>query len=346
MGNPLSPILAEILMDNLEKTIHKHHLSKNCIYWYRYVDDILACFIGTDRQLHTFEKYINSIHPNIEFSIEIEQDKSINFLDITITRLQNKHEFSIFRKPSHTDTTIHSSSIHPYQQKVAAYNSMIHRLLHIPLSETNFARELNIIKQVAYNNGYNPDLIDSILQKKKYKIAIQQAYPHYKEIDRKFTNLTYIGKTSDKLGSFLSDLKVNISFKTDNNLGKYIKNYKSKTSNLNKSGVYKLNCADCDKMYIGRTYRKFQTRINEHRKCYENKKRESNYSNHCLEENHAFNSHFEILHTCERGLRLNFLETMEINKQRYTGRLLNSQLDINSSPLLNLFPVRGPYQQA
>lgn len=51
MGNPLSPLLAEIFMDKLENIIHQNNLSKNFVYWYRYVDDIVACFVGTDRQL-------------------------------------------------------------------------------------------------------------------------------------------------------------------------------------------------------------------------------------------------------------------------------------------------------
>lgn len=40
MGNPLSPLLAELFMDNLESKIHNHKLSKNFLFWFRYVDDI------------------------------------------------------------------------------------------------------------------------------------------------------------------------------------------------------------------------------------------------------------------------------------------------------------------
>ena len=73
-------------MDNLENKIFKNTLSKKFLYWYRYVDDILACFIGTDRQLQTFLNFINNLHSNIEFTLETEQNNSINFLDLTITK--------------------------------------------------------------------------------------------------------------------------------------------------------------------------------------------------------------------------------------------------------------------
>ncbi|KAK9886134.1 hypothetical protein WA026_014921 [Henosepilachna vigintioctopunctata] len=117
MGNPLSPLCAEIFMDNLEHTIHDHPLSQRFLYWFRYVDDIICCFTGSKRQLHSFQNLINSIHPKIKFTLEEELDNSINFIDITIKKLDDKHSFSVYHKPSQTDTVIHNSSVHPIQQK-------------------------------------------------------------------------------------------------------------------------------------------------------------------------------------------------------------------------------------
>ena len=86
MGNPLSPILAEISMDFIEQKIHENKLCTNCIYWYRYVDDIIVFYTGTNRQLNNFLQYISSIYPNINFTLKYE-DNSINFLDLTITKI-------------------------------------------------------------------------------------------------------------------------------------------------------------------------------------------------------------------------------------------------------------------
>ncbi|KAK9890817.1 hypothetical protein WA026_012160 [Henosepilachna vigintioctopunctata] len=125
VGNLLSPLLAEILMDELENSIQINPNFKHFVFWYRYVDDIITCFTGTDRSLKNFENFINAVHPNIKFTTEIESDKSIDFLELTITRLNNKFDFSIFHKPSHTDTIIHNSSCHPYPHQMAAFQSMI-----------------------------------------------------------------------------------------------------------------------------------------------------------------------------------------------------------------------------
>lgn len=110
------------------------------------MDDIIVCFNGTTREL---ERFINSLHPNIKFTSEIEEHNSINFLDVTITRNNNKLNFSIFHIPTHT-ITIYNTSFHPFQHNLAADNSMVHRLLSIPMSDESFNKELIIIKQIAY----------------------------------------------------------------------------------------------------------------------------------------------------------------------------------------------------
>ena len=74
---------------------------------------------------------------------------------------------------------------------------------------------------------------------------------------------------------------------------------------------------------LGQTGRSFQKRLKDHLGSFRNENGKSNYANHLLEENHRFNDNFEILHTADKGSRLNAV-------------LLNNQLDINNSPLLNL----------
>lgn len=47
----------------------------------------------------------------------IEQNNSINSLDITSSKQLDKGEFSIFNNPPCTDITIHSTFLQPYQHK-------------------------------------------------------------------------------------------------------------------------------------------------------------------------------------------------------------------------------------
>ena len=70
----------------------------------------------------------------------------MNSLGLSVKNQTGSHLLLIYYKPSHTDTIIPKCSNYPHSHKLAAFYSMIHRLTF---------EELNIIKQIAYNNGYS-----------------------------------------------------------------------------------------------------------------------------------------------------------------------------------------------
>lgn len=113
---------------------------------------------------------------------------------------------------------------------------------------------------------------------------------------------------------------------------------------MKRSGVYRLNCSNCNSVYTGQTGRNFETRIKEHVRSFRAKSTESNYANHLLESNHSFNSAIYILHTQQKSEKPILLETLEINRHAKdpTYNLVNDQLDLSSSPLLNIFSKTPP----
>ena len=68
-------------------------------YYARYVDDILIIYDSAKINTQDIDTYINSIDSNIKLNLTHEEQRSINFLDLTITRNQNKLEIDIYRKP-------------------------------------------------------------------------------------------------------------------------------------------------------------------------------------------------------------------------------------------------------
>ena len=78
-----------------------------------HVDDILILYRGNKRQCEQLLMHINKIHKNITFTAEYEHNNTINFLDLSITKLEHRHKFSIYRKPTTSDTLIHNTSNHP-----------------------------------------------------------------------------------------------------------------------------------------------------------------------------------------------------------------------------------------
>ena len=105
----------------------------------------------------------------IQFMVEIESNNEINFLDLTLIKQNNKFRYKIFRKPTAADGVIHADSFHPISQKMAAFNSLIHRLHIVPLDPFDYAEEVNVIKHIAVANGYHSSLIERLIHKHKYK---------------------------------------------------------------------------------------------------------------------------------------------------------------------------------
>lgn len=344
MGSPLSPLLAEIFMaafeDHLFKSKNQFQFCKKIIYWYRYVDDVICLFDGSERQLQLFFNYLNSINKAIQFTMDISQQNIISYLDLNIKIVNGKHNFSIFRKPTFTDNVIHANSQHPVNHKLAAFHSMLHRLINIPMSSEDYFKELNCIKEIGINNGYDDMLIDKLLNKKFKNIAKKHIFPSEYNKPTKWRKVGYVGQISYKLGKLVEKKKsCKPAFYVDNNLGKLLINSKDKIPKMSKCGVYQLSCKICNATYIGQTGRNFKTRLSEHDRSWRLGHEDSSFANHLKTHNvsefHS-NINFDVLHIANKSKKLNLLENLEINRlvKNKNVLVLNEQLELSNSPLL------------
>ena len=175
-----------------------------------------------------------------QFTLETEINIKLNFLDLTITRLDEKFQYQIYRKPTTTDLTINAESHHPFSQKMAAYHSLIHRLLSIPLEDKDFLEELNTIKYIAKANGYKRSIVDNLVKKhrkKKNNIELQE---------NNRNKIRYIaseyGNTLPKiLNKVFGGINIKMAHRTNNNINKILLPKHSKSIE-DRSGVYKIIC--------------------------------------------------------------------------------------------------------
>uniref|UniRef100_A0A8D8QQH8 Reverse transcriptase domain-containing protein n=1 Tax=Cacopsylla melanoneura TaxID=428564 RepID=A0A8D8QQH8_9HEMI len=333
MGSPLSSLCAEIFMYHLEKKIleEENEFKDKVIYWVRYVDDILCLFSDTEEEIQRFSQYLNSLHRNIQFTTEyINEGRSINFLDLTISLRNGKHEFEIFHKPTSTDVTIPWDSSHCIIHKRAAFTYYFDRLLRTPMTEENYKKEYNRILRIGLNNGYSLHWIKKILESRRKIQMCAIICPSHQQSQKKKT-------TSNKLKRLIETDTRKVALYPNRVLGRTLYNRKDTLPNDKKSGVYKLICNDCNGYYVGQTARSFEKRIKEHVSAHTNKAmNKSNFAQHLLEENHSFNptTGVKYLHFCEGGRTLNVLESIEIRRNNPDGKILNFQLDVLDSPLI------------
>jgi hypothetical protein len=87
MGSPISGMIAEIYLQQIEELHIRHWIeSKEIIYYERYVDDIIIMFNHSKTNETPISSIINGINEQLEFKATFEVNKSINYLDLTIHR--------------------------------------------------------------------------------------------------------------------------------------------------------------------------------------------------------------------------------------------------------------------
>ncbi|XP_044766282.1 uncharacterized protein LOC123322402 [Coccinella septempunctata] len=341
MGNCLSPLFAELFMSYFEKKlifIPNNPFKDKILFWFRYVDDILIAWIGSEEELKEFHEWINKLHMNINFTLELESERRINFLDLSISRHLNKLTFSIYRKPSQTSTKINKTSCHYMGHKMAAFNTYITRLLNVPLSQDAYSEEVNTLRYLAGENGYHPDVIDRLIDRRRKKQGMKK--PHLSTSDpsnNKYCCIPFYGGISHKIANVIRQIENSkVTFKSDNILSQFIIKNKSPIDNLDKPGVYRLECGEpgCNVVYVGRSGRSIRTRTREHLNSAKNPNNDKSiFGCHIREEGHRFDieENTKLIHHCDFGYKQEILEEVEIFKhlKNTEYRTLNAMLTNN-----------------
>ena len=79
MGSPVSVIVANLVMEEIEEKAFST-FSPSPRFWKRHVDD--TCTVLQSDLVYPF---LNSINPHIQFTLEIEKDGCLPFLDILLS---------------------------------------------------------------------------------------------------------------------------------------------------------------------------------------------------------------------------------------------------------------------
>ena len=331
MGSPLSGIMAEIFLQHFEQCKIKHLLEdKNIVYYNRYVDDIIMIYNQTKITPQHILKQFNEQNKNLQFTLNEETNKQITYLDLKLTNDNGRIHMEIYRKPTSTDITINNTSCHPQEHKLAAYRSWIHRLLTLKLEDTAKNKELNTIIEIAQNNGYRKDEITRIHKKLKQKIN----NPNTNEKkEQKWITYTYTGNYIRKITKLFRNTNIKIAYKTNHTLGKLVHERKN-IDPYEQSGIYKLTCQSCQKVYIGQTGRKLSTRYTEHIRNIRLNKDESAFAQHILNTRHQYGpitTIMEILETAKKGNLMNIKEDFQIYYHNKHKKLIEEQRQIKET---------------
>ena len=124
MGSPVSVVVAEIVMQKIEKeALESYDLTLP--FWFRYVDDTITAL--PSEHIDAFHIHLNQQNNHIQFTRELEKEGKIPFLDCLISRQNNMLRTTVYRKPTNTDRLLDQSSYNPTSNKATTIKTLTRR---------------------------------------------------------------------------------------------------------------------------------------------------------------------------------------------------------------------------
>jgi hypothetical protein len=269
MGAPLSSVLAELVMSEIDGQAVRI-LGTTSRMWQRYIDDVYA--ILRKRDLEGTLNKLNSINQSIQFTMELEKNGTLPFLDLNISRQEyGQLSFSVYRKPTHSGKYLDYKSEHTFSQKMSVISSLAYRAMTHCSSETSMNSELEVIKKELMENGYPRDEIQMEINKTKMRFNQPSTSQTQDEDHSKTVSLPFVNKLSQRISRSLKKADIRCTMVPNNTIRDFLRPLKDPVSTEDTSNcIYKINCTECDASYIGETRRRFKSRLTEHKAAVRN----------------------------------------------------------------------------
>ena len=256
MGSPVSPIVANIFMDDLERNALVTMKDRPRL-WLRYVDDVLS--IVKRNSLEGMLVHLNAQNDAITFTKEDENEGKLPFLDGEIARKHARLTLTVYRKPTHSGRYLNFASHHPISAKCSTADSLFNRAESIVTEEEQKEEEFRKATQELLANDYPPRFIARRLELAKSGTWKAQTPSLTSDRDRKKLTtvvMPFVDGVSQPIQRVLKPLDVRVVGKPAPWKWSLQHAIKDRSNRNDQAGVvYRLRCNDCEKVYIGETGR-------------------------------------------------------------------------------------------
>ena len=296
-------------------------------------------------------EFLNSVHPNIQFTLEHEESRKLPFLDTLVSRQINKFSSTIYRKKTFTGVYLHWTSLTARRYKLGLIRCLAERIWRICSEENERQIEFEKLKSILQRNEYPLQVIEKALSKFIESKTRPQPTPlpthspppeqTEKSKSKRFIVLPYVSRKCEDFAHRLKkhveanfkNVEFNVAFQTPATIGQLfpfkdnIKNAKDKSS-----VVYKLSCTTCNAAYIGMTERILALRVKEHIKSPESACLQHLKNNPTHEIDYE---NVEVLDSADGEYKLRVKELLHIlQKKPELNKQLGSQSSFNIKPII------------
>lgn len=332
MGSVVSPIIAQYVMDDF-LDVCLPRLPFKMPFIKKYVDDII-CAVPENEVDSTLQVF-NSIHQNIQFTVERETNHAVPFLDTLVIRENGVLRTDWYSKPTASGRYINFKSFHTTKMKINTVLNMKNRVIKLshPLYRQN---NMGKLYDIMVKNSFPHKLLNKLLYSTPFNepahrqpsshtaIASQPETP-----DVHYRSLPFVDNLSRQLMATLSTVpNLRIALRNIKTVRDLYTPLKDRTPVTQRSGVvYSIPCNDCDQVYIGQTARTLQGRITSHKSDIRTGKTACQLSVHSNRLKHSPNFHgIKILDTEPNTRKRLFLEMVRISQE---DKSMNTKRDID-----------------
>ncbi len=327
MGSPVSVVVADLVMEDVEERALRTYHSPP-LFWKRYVDDICAALERNN--IDDFKQHIDSIEPSIKFTMELESNKQLSFLDTTIHHHEDGSlSTTVYRKPTQTDKYLSFDSHHPMEHKRAVATTLFHRAKKICSFHLDRVKEEEHVTQALRQNGYPLKMIERISKKMSTNSARNSIMEDRQPVAT--VVLPYIRNVSESIRRILTPLNIRTCFRPHKTLRQLLVHPKTPIQINQRNGVvYKITCGTCKEVYIGQTGRTLQHRVKEHQRAltsFDAIYNTSAVAEHAIRRNHQIDwSNVKVIDCQQNWTQRCLLESWYIKKTSNTINRENGPL--------------------
>ena len=197
-----------------------------------------------------FFDYLNLQHKSIKFTMELEANNSLSFLDCKVTKSNGRFQTSVFRKSTFTDLSTSFFSFCSFRFKLNGIQTLINRGFRICSTFLAMHSEFELLRTIFSQNGFPSHLVFTQIKKFMSK-QYTEVVPKCDNRKIVYCSFPYFGPASETMSmklkvSFakhLPNVKLHVLLVNNFRIGFFFR-YKDTLPVLMRSSiVYRYSCA-------------------------------------------------------------------------------------------------------
>lgn len=231
----------------------------------KYVDDLFLC-IPLER-IQDVLRAFNNYHHKLQFTVEVEENRQLPFLDMIVIRNENQtFTTDWFKKAIASGRFLNFYSMHATHLKTNVAYNLIERVNKLSTVKTQQEKNQTITQELQ-SNDYPKTLINRMINS---RTTTKKRTENTNAKETTYKSIPYIDKLSPLITKHIQRTgqykNIKISNYNINTMEKMYMRMKGTTDKQDKSNViYSIICQQCEAMYVGLTTNKLKTRLYGHK---------------------------------------------------------------------------------